>query len=94
MLLHEGDNVAARLTTETVEDLLLDRDGEGGRFFIVKRTEPLVIPASRAQRDAALGDDFDNIAPAPNFINRFAGNLGSCTRLVHGEFAPLLGLLL
>ncbi len=94
MLLHEGDNVAARLTTETVENLLLHRDGEGGRFFIVKRTEPLVIPAGRAQRDATLGDDFDNIASAPNFINRFSGNLDFWTRSVHGEFAPLLGSLL
>lgn len=91
MLLHEGDNVATRLTTETVENLLLDRDGEGRRFFIVKRTEPFVIPTGSTQRDTALGDDFDNITPDPNFIYRFAGNLGFWTRSVHDEFVLLLG---
>lgn len=87
MFLYEGDDIPAGLTAETVENLLLYRDSKGRRFLRMKRTQCLEISTGRPQRDATFGDNLNNVASAPNFVDRFAWYVVSCRRTVHGEFA-------
>ena len=89
MLFHEGDDIPTGLATETVENLLLHRHSKGGRFLSVKWTESFEISTGRPQRDPTFGDHFNDVASAPNFVDRFAWHVVSFTRTVHGESPSL-----
>ena len=55
----------------------------------MKGAESFVTLTSRAQYYPTLGDDFNNIASAPNLVNCFAWHSASGLRGVHGESASL-----
>ncbi len=63
--LDELEDVAAGLAAEAVEQLALGIDRKRGRFFLVKRTEPLE-PATRPLQGNVIRDDLNDIARSAN----------------------------
>src|SRR5690606_5381911 len=79
----EGEDIAARLTTETVEHLLIRGDGKGRGSFLVERTQADIVLARPAKRDV-FRHHIDDVDPETNFFN------GLLSSVPHPPF-PLTG---
>ena len=76
-MVHEkADGIAAFATAKTFVDLLDGRDGEGRRFFIVKRAKAQVIDASFLKLYKATYY-FNDVNAALNLLYRLWGYQGS-----------------
>ncbi len=70
IVLHqEGDDVAAFLASEAMEDLSVWIDVEGGGFLVVKGTEPLPVATGLLQFNVAR-DQSDDVSPVSDFVDR------------------------
>ena len=62
--LDELEDVPTGLTAEALEQLAFGVDREGGRFFLMKRTQPLQA-AARPLQGNVIRNDLDDIARGP-----------------------------
>ena len=83
MLHQEGDDVAALLASEAVEDLSIGIDVEGGRLLGVERTEPAPVATGLLQVDIAP-DQADDVGAASDLRNGAVGD--------PAQFDPFVGL--
>ena len=72
----EADGGAVGSAAETVIELLVGADGEGGGLLVVEGATGLVILAGLAQRYAPV-DQLDDIATRDEFINKFVRDSAS-----------------
>ena len=77
----EGDHISSALLTacgagaQTIPELFLRADDQGGCPILVEWTSAHVVSALSLELNTATPDDLDEIIGPPDFLDRFLGNV-------------------